>query len=77
MFRKNTSQQLNLDDPTINLPKYLRNNLEKSWATPFNKYIFSNINEERFKVLYSNEVSRPNAPINVLVGLFILKFNLN
>lgn len=75
MFRKNTSQQLNLDDPTINLPKYLRKNLEKSWATPFNKYIFSNINEERFEVLYSNEVSRPNSPINVLVGLLILKEN--
>ena len=75
MFRKNTSQQLNLDDPTINLPKYLRKNLEKSWATPFNKYIFFNINEERFEVLYSNEVSRPNSPINVLVGLLILKEN--
>lgn len=75
MFRKNTSQQLNLDDPTINLPKYLRKNLEKSWATPFNKYIFFNINEERFEVLYSNEVSRPNTPVNVLVGLLILKEN--
>lgn len=60
MFRKNTSQQLNLDDPTINLPKYLRKNLEKSWATPFNKYIFSNINEERFEVFYSDEVFRTN-----------------
>ena len=77
MFRKNTIQQLNLEDPTINLPKYLRKNLEKSWATPFNKYIFSNINEERFEVLYSNEVSRPNSPINVLMGLLILKENFN
>lgn len=75
MFRKNTAQQLNLDDPTITLPKYLRKNLEKSWAVPFNTYIFSNIQEERFSVLYSNEVSRPNAPINVLVGLLILKQN--
>lgn len=77
MFRKNTVQQLNLEDPTINLPKYLRKNLEKSWATPFNKYIFSNINEERFEVLYSNEVSRPNSPVNVLVGLLILKENFS
>ena len=29
MFRKNTVQQLNLDDPTINLPKYLRKTLRK------------------------------------------------
>ena len=77
MFRKNTVQQLNLEDPTINLPKYLRKNLEKSWATPFNKYIFSNINEERFEVLYSDEVSRPNSPVNVLVGLLILKENFS
>ena len=77
MFRKNTVQQLNLEDPTINLPKYLRKNLEKSWATPFNKYIFSNINEERFEVLYSNEVSRPNSRVNVLVGLLILKENVS
>ena len=41
MFRKNTAQQLNLDDPTITLPKYLRRNLEKSWAASFNTYIFS------------------------------------
>lgn len=75
MFRKNTTQQLTLEDPTINLPKYLRKNLEKSWASPFNQYIFSNINEERFEVLYSNEVSRPNTPVNVLVGLLILKEN--
>ncbi|WP_054739597.1 hypothetical protein [Cellulosilyticum ruminicola] len=49
MFRKNTVQQLNLGNPTINLPKYLRKNLEKSWATPFNQYIFSNINETIYR----------------------------
>ncbi|WP_054739187.1 hypothetical protein [Cellulosilyticum ruminicola] len=65
MFRKNTVQQLNLQDSTINLPKYLRKNLDKSWATPFNQYIFCNINEERFEVLYSDEVSGPNSPVNI------------
>ncbi len=29
MFRKNTVQQLNIQDPTINLPKYLRKKYEK------------------------------------------------
>ena len=75
MFRKNHVQQLTLEDPVLALPKYLRQNLEKSWASPFNKYIFSKINEERFQVLYSTEVSRPNTPVNVLVGLLILKEN--
>jgi len=31
------------------------------------------IDESRFAVLYSDEASRPNIPINVLVGLEILK----
>ena len=35
MFRKNSTQQLTLEDPTLSLPKSLRKNLEKSWATPF------------------------------------------
>lgn len=77
MFRKNTAQQITLNDPTLTLPKYLRRNLEKSWAVPFYKYVFSNINEERFKVLYSDEVSRPNSPVNVLIGLLILKENFS
>ncbi len=75
MFRKNDMQQLNLDDKLLAMPKYLRKNLEKSWAAPFHKYVFSKINEQRFEVLYSGVVSRPNAPVNVLVGLLILKEN--
>lgn len=75
MFRKNNTQQITLEDPVLALPKYLRQNLEKSWASPFNKYVFSKINEEPFQVLYSNEVSRPNTPVNILVGLLILKEN--
>lgn len=75
MFRKNSAQQLSLEDPILFLPKYLRQNLEKSWATPFNKYVFSQVNEERFQVLYSSEVSRPNTPVNVLIALLILKEN--
>ena len=75
MFRKNSMQQLNLDDKIVNMPKYLRRNLEKSWATPFHKYVFSKINEDRFEVLYSDIVSRPNVPVNVLIALLILKEN--
>ncbi len=44
-------------------------------ATPFNKYVFAKVNEERFKEIYSNEVSRPNTPINILIRLRILKEN--
>lgn len=48
-------------------------NVEKSWADDFYRLIFSQINEERFSVLYSDKASRPNKPVNVLVSLLILK----
>lgn len=47
--------------------------LLKSWAETFLKTIFVNIDEERFASLYSEKVSRPNAAVNVLIGLLILK----
>lgn len=56
------------------MPKYLQDILKKSWAQPFRDYIFPSINEERFSVLYSNNAaSRPNSPINVVIGLLIIK----
>ncbi len=59
---------------TVNqLPEKLRNELEASWAGVFYREVFSRINEEVFSVLYSDEPSRPNVPINLLVGLEILK----
>ncbi len=73
MFRKNDVAQLSLDDKIITMPKYLQKALDKSWAGPFHEHILSNINEERFEVLYSETASRPNTPVNVIVGLLILK----
>lgn len=74
MFCKNNIQQFTLEDSVNNMPKYLRKILEKSWAQPFQEYIFPNINEERFAVLYSeNHATRPNSPVNVIIGLLMLK----
>ena len=42
--------------------------LEKFWAKPFAEKIFPLINEENFSVLYSYKASRPNTPVNVIVG---------
>lgn len=59
---------------TVNqLPENLRNELEASWAGIFYRDVFARINEEVFSVLYSDKYSRPNVPINLLVGLEILK----
>jgi len=47
--------------------------LEKSWAKVFADEIFPAIDEKRFSVLYSDKTSRPNTPVNVIVGALICK----
>ena len=48
--------------------------LDKSWAPIFRKLIFEKIDERRYAVLYSTIESRPNFPVNIWVGLEILKW---
>jgi len=48
--------------------------LDKSWAPAFRKLIFEKIDERRYAVLYSTVDSRPNFPVNIWVGLEILKW---
>lgn len=73
-FCRNTSQQMNLMDPIYQLTERERKRLKNSWAEKFSNEIFPLINEERFSVLYSdNPASRPNNPVNVYVGLLMLK----
>ena len=74
MFCRNNFQQTTLTDPLNTMPQYLKKILLKSWAHTFQEYIFPNIKEERFAVLYSdNHATRPNTPVNVIIGLLILK----
>ena len=47
--------------------------MEKSWAKIFADKVFPAIDEERFSVLYSDKASRPNAPVNVIIGALIIK----
>lgn len=73
-FVTNSNQQFNFNDPLYSLTEREKKYLEKSWAVGFYKLIFSSINEERFKDLYSsNPASRPNTPVNVIFGALILK----
>ncbi len=72
-FKANDSQQLSLDDSFIMLTARERNALEKSWAKIFADEIFPAIDEERFSVLYSDKASRPNTPVNVIIGALIIK----
>ena len=50
-----------------------RRMLEKSWAKLFAEKIFPLINEENFSALYSDKASRPNTPVNVIVGSMVLE----
>ena len=72
-FKTNDCQQLSLDDRFIALIEWERKALEKSWAKIFADEIFPAIDEERFSVLYSDKASRPNAPVNVIIGALIIK----
>jgi len=79
MFVPNPRKQMSIYDSIDDMPEYLKEYLLNSWAHTFNKYIFPEINEDRFSVLYSDKGSRPNSPVNVIIGALILKevFNLN
>lgn len=74
MFRKNDEhRQQSFFSGVELLPERLREQLLNSWAETFYQEIFCRIDEENFAVLYSDEASRPNVPVNVLVGMEILK----
>ena len=74
MFKKNTKhQQPALISAASELPEKQRKRLQNSWASTFYQQFFCRINEETFAVLYSEVASRPNVPVNVLVGLEALK----
>ena len=73
-FMANQRQQLCLEDSTYSLTERSKKMLKKSWAENFAQHIFPLINEDRFSVLYSsNQASRPNTPVNVTIGLLLLK----
>lgn len=72
-FKPNDCQQLSFDDSFMTLTERERKALEKSWAKVFADEIFPAIDEERFAVLYSDKASRPNTPVNVIIGALIIK----
>ncbi|MDQ7031058.1 MAG: transposase [Ardenticatenia bacterium] len=74
MFRKNTRHwQPPLTSHVDELPEPLRKRLQNSWAETFYRESFCRLDEEPFGVLYADRPSRPNVPVNVVVGLEFLK----
>lgn len=72
-FVENNNQQLSLNDSTFTLTEREKKVLEKSWAKSFAEKVFPSIDESIFSALYSSNASRPNTPVNVIVGALILK----
>ena len=72
-FRKNDVQQMTFSDSLFGLTAREQKALKNSWAQVFSDEIFPAIDESRFEVLYSDKASRPNTPVNVIVGGLILK----
>ena len=72
-FKTNSCQQLSLEDSFLTLTAREKKALENSWAQVFADEIFPAIDEERFSVLYSEKGSRPNTPVNVIIGALIIK----
>ncbi|MDO8634664.1 MAG: transposase, partial [Dehalococcoidia bacterium] len=74
MFRENDKKyQVSLFGMVHQLPLGVKKMLKESWAPAFRKLIFEKIDEKRYAELYSDVASRPNFPVNVWVGLEIIK----
>ncbi len=74
MFKKNESyKQQSFFNISYSFSNSQRSRFEKSVEYSFFMNVFCKINEKDFEVLYSNKKSRPNVPVNQLVGALILK----
>lgn len=74
MFRKNNRHLQPVLISNVNdLPEKHRKRLETSWAGVFFRETFCRLDEGPFGALYADFPSRPNIPVNVLVGLESLK----
>jgi hypothetical protein len=74
MFRKhNDHEQEQLFSPVKELPPGIKQKLAEHWSSHFYDHVFTQIDEEKFEVLYHDGYSRPNKPVNELVSLEIIK----
>ena len=74
MFKKNDQHlQTQMFSTLDTLPQNERDLLDASWAGTFYREFFCRLDERVFGVLYADVASRPNVPVNILVGLETLK----
>ena len=78
MFRENKKHLQGQMFSTVDgLPLAQARRLGESWAGVFYREFFSRLDERPFAVLYAQQESRPNIPVNVLMGLETLKAGFN
>jgi hypothetical protein len=76
MFKKNQKhKQADIFGFSSILPASYIEEIEESGEKSFYEMIFSQIREEDFSCLYSDKFSRPNAPINCIIGSILLQAN--
>lgn len=74
MFRENhRHEQGNFFNTVGQLPRGVKKMIDKSWAPGFRNLVFKRIDERRYAELYSDIDSRPNFPVNIWVGLEVIK----
>jgi len=75
MFRKNTTHlQTSFFDIENQLSERKRKKIRESAEYSFYQLIFKKIKEENFAVLYSENGSRPNSAVNIMVSAIILAY---
>ena len=74
MFRENKQHlQDNLFNSLYGMDSRLAQRLQNSWAALFYEHVFCQIDESIFAPLYSNDNGRPNFPVNIFMGLDLIK----
>jgi hypothetical protein len=75
MFRKNTTHlKTSFFDIERQLSESKRKKIRESEGYSFYQLIFKKIKEENFAVLYSENGSRPNSAVNIMVSAIILAY---
>lgn len=74
MFQENKKHlQKNLFNTETTMNNTRKLVLKNGWSEKFYENIFLSIDEKSFEGLYKESLGRPNFPVNILVGLEILK----
>lgn len=74
MFRENIQHlQDNLFNSLSGMDSRLAQKLQNSWAALFYEHVFCQIDEALFAPLYCNDNGRPNFPVNIMMGLDLIK----